>query len=149
MTSRLVHPGVQELRGPGSRRHSAVLLCTHPRLSTASLLETRVFSLLSLVISLSLAQHDTDQSPVRRDSPVPSVCAAYQAEPEEAEAEVPQVSAHLAPTEPFCLQQLCLAAQPVLRNHVSHITGEEHECQLLGDQGFKKVSSLTSLIGES
>ena len=97
MKSRLVHLGSQGVRGPGSRGHSAVLLCMHPRLSTAGLLETRVFFLLSLIISLSLAQHDTDQSPVRRDSPVPSVCAAYQAEPEEAEAEVPQVSAHLAP----------------------------------------------------
>jgi len=56
-----------------------------------------VFFLLSLIISLSLTQHDTDQSPVRQDSPVPSVCAAYQAEPEEAEAEVPQsITGHSA-----------------------------------------------------
>ncbi|XP_070325078.1 CDAN1-interacting nuclease 1 isoform X8 [Odocoileus virginianus] len=87
----LVHPGLQGVRGPGSRGHRAVLPCPHPRPSTARLLETRVSFFLSLVISLSLAQHDTDQSPVRRDSPVPSVCTAYQAEPEEAEAEVPQV----------------------------------------------------------
>ena len=112
----LVHPGLQGVRGPGSRGHRAVLQCPHRRPSTARLLETRVSFFLSLVISLPLAQHDTDQSPVRRDSPVPSVCTAYQAEPEEAEAEVPQVSAHLAPHRALLPAAAVLAAQPELRN---------------------------------
>lgn len=72
---------------------------------------------------LSLAQHDTDQSPVRRDSPVPSVCAAYQAEPEEAEAEVPQVSAHLAPTEPLFRSSCAWQPSRCLEPRVTHNWG--------------------------
>ncbi|KAL4697137.1 hypothetical protein H8959_002835 [Pygathrix nigripes] len=52
----------------------------------------RLKTVLPVHWGLSLAQHDTDQSSVRGDSPVPSVCAAHQAEPEEAEAEFPSQS---------------------------------------------------------
>lgn len=72
------------------------------------------------------AQYDTNQSSVRGDSPVPSVCTAHQAEPEEAEAEVPQVSPQL-PSHSFFFFSFAFSSVPaplaVLRGHVSHANG--------------------------
>lgn len=120
-------------RKSSTRRLAAVCPASYPDTKAA---RAQGAFFIFPTISQSLAQYDTDQSPVRRDSPVLSVCAAYQAEPEEAEAEVSQVSAHRPSQTALCLQQLCLAAQPVLGNHVSHMSGEQHECQVLGDQGW-------------
>lgn len=95
--------GKPSRRGPGP-----VPLFAYP--SSLGTKATRAPGCFFLVpaTSWSLAQHDTDQSSVRGDSPVPSVCAAHQAEPEEAEAEVSQVSVHLSPLTALSLQQQCL-----------------------------------------
>lgn len=68
------------------------------------------------------AQYDTNQSPVRGDSPVPSVCTAHQAEPEEAEAEVPQVSPQPPSHSLFAFSSVP-PTLAVLRGHVSHANG--------------------------
>lgn len=108
-------------RGRGGPR--AVPLCVHPwSPGTRAGARAQGVFLTCPATSQTLAQHDTDQSPVRRDSPVPSVCASHQAEPEEAEAEVPQVSGPLSPLTARGLHQLCPAAKPALsKPRVIHV----------------------------
>ena len=53
---------------------------------------------------------------------MPSVCTAHQAEPEEAEAEVPQVSPQPSSHSPFAFSSVT-ATLAVLRGHVSHANG--------------------------